>query len=1620
MADTNASAQLTRLHAALARHVPSVTIDSEVLGDERLARSFHTALGHPSLELTGALLSEPADDGSFTVTGTVTVEGVGASTAVLNAFVGSRDLEPSVELVLRVHARATTWPLSHGATELPGYLDASSGVRNPSFLAAAVLDDVAIAISTLDFTDAAPNDPSLMAVGTLDGRPVGEGLSFSGRFDPHGPAWRTVAAIAPLPAQTPVSGLFGVDDHGPFLELHLPLKGARWPLSSQLALTLDEITVDCGLGADGSPPVFSVLGHLDLGADYPFVLSCNVGDPSVTLRGVEHGPTLTVAALLKGLGLDATAVPALPAGLGSVGLARFELEVGLSPLAVRRLSTTILSELPIDLLDDIITVQPSVDIALHDPFGPDRVAEVTVAGLWVVGKSMLEVAYSPTAGTLSAGLRPGQALDLDAFITALLPGAPSLHVGLPDVTLWADTGSGALDVRFSVADAFRFPLGSTELEVTDASLHVSRSSRGDTPAWELHGNLDVAGIHLKVQAARSAGADWSLDASGSVDTPIDLAGLLRDALERFGGPGQPWPDGLPQAHATIGVRSIVVHHDSADGVLQLYAALDLDVELVHGIAFTHLTTSLEFDAAGLVEAWVAAGLRLGGVDVELESRFDAEHGLQFSGESADGSSIPIGAILHDLADLVGVEDGVPAALDGFVVDKLAVAYNTTSKDLSLRLNGTLPGAHPLRMTTLVALTHAVRDGASIYNRRLHGEIESGGLRFMVDFATDPTQTVLVGTYVGEAGANVSLRSLAAALDPPLASVLPATLALNVREVVLVHQRSASAAQTLFALAIDASFDLSGLPLIGRSIGSSLAVALEPTVASAAFAAADLDRVRPLLAAGPIELPGAVAAGVHVQSQLTAGEQTWRLDLPLALSPAGEVSAGPSTPKPTSTPAAGTATKVSSSSGSSAPVPAGSVTWYTIGKAFGPVHIDRVGLGFDDGELSAALDGRLTLGPLTLELLGLTASLPLDDLQPRFSLHGLSLDYRNGDVEIGGAFLHRKVARQGHLEDEYAGQVVIRTPSFSLSAMGAYSEHDGHPSLFVYAVLSRPIGGPTCFFVTGLAVGFGYNRELVMPAVTEVVDFPLVKEATGSIAAAASLGDEIDRLGQAIPPSTGSMFIAAGVKFNSFKVIDSFVLLAVQFGHQLEIDLLGVSHAVIPPPQVESPLPPLAQVELAIRARFVPDLGSLIVLGQLTPASYLFSENCRLRGGFAFAAWFGPDHAGDFVATLGGYHPHYVPEPHYPTPPRLGFTWQVDPHLLLSGEVYFALTPGALMAGGHLEATWNQGGLQAWFRAGIDLLIAWQPYHYEASLTIGIGGSYTFELFGTQHLTVHVSAELELWGPPFAGRAVLDLGVTSLTVRFGSQTKPRPLPLDWDGFSSSFLPAADKVCTVTVVEGLLRAVEVDSVHYDVVEPAALRIAVQSRFPLNGDDGRRRAGVAPMDVAPGALASALTLRLLDESGDDLLAGSDALFGREPLAGAVPAALWGEALLPDIDDAALVPNVVTGYELAPIAPLPPARSASLDPEQLAYETTLEPIQAEGDRTWPSWTETARWDLARLGRQFEDQRSEARRRRLVGALRLAADTTPAPMARLDAQLLESPRVWSGQRSPLDDTVVS
>lgn len=511
-------------------------------------------------------------------------------------------------------------------------------------------------------------------------------------------------------------------------------------------------------------------------------------------------------------------------------------------------------------------------------------------------------------------------------------------------------------------------------------------------------------------------------------------------------------------------------------------------------------------------------------------------------------------------------------------------------------------------------------------------------------------------------------------------------------------------------------------------------------------------------------------------------------------------------------------------------------WFDVNKKFGPLAIQRIGIEWNDGLVSLLFDASIKIAVLTIGLDGLSIGFTLDqliqkDFVPTIGLSGLAVSYSGGAVDISGAFI--RDTSDG--KDAYSGQASIKVETFSIGALGSYEQSDGHPSMFIFVMLNATLGGPSYFFVTGLAGGFGYNRSLKLPSQDNIVDFPLVRAA---IDPAASPTKIEAALKEKIKPDLGQNWLAAGVRFTSFEMLESFALVTVAFGNNLEIALLGVTTLEIP----KGAKNPVAVAQLQLKVQVIPADGTLTVAGGLTPESYILSKDCRLTGGFAFNVWFGDHpHVGDFVVTFGGYNPNYKKPAWYPDEKRIGFRW-IDGKVTIGGDCYFALTPHAVMAGGELAIVYKDDDLRAWFSAKADFLLEWKPFYYEIEAGVHIGVSYRGALTFGKRVKVEVGAKLSMSGPPLIGTADISLYFISFTVDFGADSSSEPPPpLTWPQFQTSFLPqlagstegtSQTDAVQLRFARGILKEVreeQSNTIKYRIVNAYDLELITESVIP-----------------------------------------------------------------------------------------------------------------------------------------------------------------------------------------------
>jgi hypothetical protein len=605
-------------------------------------------------------------------------------------------------------------------------------------------------------------------------------------------------------------------------------------------------------------------------------------------------------------------------------------------------------------------------------------------------------------------------------------------------------------------------------------------------------------------------------------------------------------------------------------------------------------------------------------------------------------------------------------------------------------------------------------------------------------------------------------------------------------------------------------------------------------------------------------------------------------------------------------------------------------WLSIQKGFGPVYIEQVGFGVTVQQqqlqrISLLLDGRVSL-------FGLTAS--VDDLQLFYSVPGGGsfVDPRHWGVDLAGFAFSADMAGislQGGLRKfsegakvEYVGMLIGRFAAYGLSVYGGYGTEvlpDGtsYASFFAFGAVNGPIGGPPAFFLTGIGGGLGINRGLVIPTdMSTFGDFVFIKALDPAARPADDPMAELVAVRKAFPMQHGEIWFAAGISFTSFALVDGIAVLSVAIGDGLEIALLGLARMALPRPQIA-----LVSIELGLVVRFSSKEGVLWIQAQLTDNSWLLHESVRLTGGFAFVTWFKGPYAGQFVLTMGGFHPHFHRDG-YPDVPRLGFRWALGDTISIKGENYFALTSEAVMAGGRLEASARFGPAWAHIVFGADGIVYFDPFRFELDIYAHISAGVTIDVWiGEITISISMGAELHLEGPKFRGKATFSVGPVGITVPFGDTAQNQKVYLDWPQFLRKYLEEADpgraRAISALTGRGTRAPGTVGDTQSGTADGSAAKpyvvypefeILVTTTIPTTSlvAGGAEKAhggaiiGIAPMNVADAA--TTLTLRLVDVLDG---AHTDQL-GKLAVAvntqGAFPLGVWGP---PQPDDDRKVPS-------------------------------------------------------------------------------------------------------------------
>ncbi|KAK6206266.1 hypothetical protein QIS74_13685 [Colletotrichum tabaci] len=460
-----------------------------------------------------------------------------------------------------------------------------------------------------------------------------------------------------------------------------------------------------------------------------------------------------------------------------------------------------------------------------------------------------------------------------------------------------------------------------------------------------------------------------------------------------------------------------------------------------------------------------------------------------------------------------------------------------------------------------------------------------------------------------------------------------------------------------------------------------------------------------------------------------------------------------------------------------------------------LNIRHMGLKMKNkNTLTITIDAVVSVGLVSVNLIGFEVDINFAEFKTPsdvaklgigFSFHGMALAFSRPPATLAGLF-EREI--NGSIST-YAGGLLVGVGEWQILAAGVYEEHDDFKTIFV------------------------------LPAISEVNKFPFVSLNSGAEAPAADVIQQFAALTSAkgdnawIKPHKDSIWLAAGLSIKAFQMLDVQAAVCIDLSPNPKIGIFAKAVASLP--KGSSMDDSLLYLDVGMSALFDPSTGIISIRGDLTPQSFVLSRSCRLNGDFALV-YFLPasGHNGDWVFTVGGYHPAFRVPSHYPQ--------------------------DAIMGGGRLDLLYQSGDTRASFSAYANFLLFYDPFQFQATVGVNVFASTRigWGWFGKQ-ISAELSADVDLHGPPVAGTAHLHFLFFTISVRFGPDYNDCA-PLDWNQFytlvkqSQSYGEARDQPeHLVSLLQGRCTTDSKEKpapTEVWLIRAAAFEFEVMVRFPL----------------------------------------------------------------------------------------------------------------------------------------------------------------------------------------------
>ncbi|MCK5125639.1 MAG: hypothetical protein KAR42_05245 [candidate division Zixibacteria bacterium] len=1451
---------------------------------ETITEQWKTLLNSESFKVSSATFSKPDEIGNFTLHGTSELMKFSTQKLDFDFFVSyeeSNEETEALQCIIRPANQFTSWNLKQDFPDMPGYVDYSEDKEaeglQESFLKLIEFKDLTFCFSSYDFSQNGSTGKSTSYTGdkSIDGEIIKEGINFDAQIETEAPFWHTVQQITGSLGR--ISLFAHIMDNSGAISLEAGCSlNAVFVISDPFKVNIKKLMISSGLGKESKvSPTLSIFSEIDgFTPALELEIDTGINRPWIRFSGFfKDSKVMTIPDLLKSLGMESLDVTSLlPVDpktgkayiFGDVGLKDFNLEMDIVPPNVDEFDFTITTEHPWIIINDIISVQPLLQVKLTDPFKKEtREAWIEILGKWELGKEKTQfyVYALPLSGDVTAAMKDGETLSVDALTEQLLPGISFPKVELTDMEFIANFLAPEYHIRLAAKTELAFEFGSCKIGLTEVGF-TCYYGNGKLQQLQLRSSFCLAGLPLDIDGEYHSTNGLTLHGGMRPDTDINFKTVFNDLITDLGMPEAKLPASIPDISTTVTIGAMYINYQSKDQDFVAFIDLINVFDIPKIFAIDEVAMQLHFNNTGVQDAFMKFKLTLlSSIHILLELKYVKEKSKwMFIGGTDKDTEIHIGKLFEHLIGAFGVEGAVlPKMITEFVVKDIQIMFSTSSdgQEFSFSCKGVMPidSKHHLDLT--VGL-HFSKKKESGYEFDIEGKVQIDTLTFQIDFEHKKNENILAAVAKEDPPLNIVLHDLISKLSTDAGEIIPTSLTINLQDAffILAKQSEEQNAPLNILIGIDigASYDISDFPVIGSLFehGTKIGVDdLQAVVCTKPVSKTLYADIQKVLEKSKTKLqPESMEyTGLYISAILNLIEVKPKLVLPIVKKP----------PQPSNAlmPMAMTVRDQSTSDSQK-------IHWNNINKTVGPIQLRRVGVGLQskkEGEkttskLTFAIDISLVVSGLELDLIGVWIAINVNEPFkhiPSFGLHGINVAYSQPPLEFNAGLLYEELDQEDYAW-EINGQLIIKYAEYGFFGVASYAQPTDKnwifkdvpilPSFFAFLMVSAPIGGPPYIYLSGLAGGFGFNRYLKIPQANEVLDFPLVQGALepDDFKAGHKADTALTAMNDWVPPKPYDFWLAIGVSVGSCHILNVFAMVAGVFGTDFELSIIGLATADIP--AEESP-EKLAHLQLALVGHFNPLHGIIEITGALTSTSYLFVPQCKLTGGFAYCMWM---EKAMFLVSIGGYSPAFKKLDYFPTLEHVGINWKFSDYLMIKGGVYFAYTPSCAMAGGELNIDFNLDVIHAWLTAHADFLLEWLPFHYDISIGVSIGVAVKIHLlFVHKTLKLEVGADLHLWGPDFAGEAKVHLWIVSFTIGFGANANKKPPRLTWDKFfdnlvagdqktskhpSASNAPEKPSICTISIKEGLIKGNrQKGKTDYWIVNPDRFVIETKSTIPSN---------------------------------------------------------------------------------------------------------------------------------------------------------------------------------------------